>query len=76
MRHIMQVEDCDVLFEIDYRDGTPGWVTLANFGSKGIFLDDNEWDAFVQLVAEVNAFVELKKPSRTSSQNGRCLRLL
>lgn len=58
MRNIIQAENCDVMIEVDYRDGCPGWITIACFGSKGIFIDDDEWDAFVKLVAEADAMVK------------------
>lgn len=45
----------------------PGWVTIGYLGSdRGLMIDRDEWDAFMQLIVEINEQVlEARRSSNT-----------
>ena len=52
-RKFITVEGVNIVSEVsEVSEGF--WVTLACLGSTGLFIDNDEWDAFVKLVNETD----------------------
>lgn len=64
MKNLLQQEGTDLIAEVDYREGSPGWVTIAYLGGTGLIIDDAEWDHFVQLVLCTDTAVYAERERR------------
>ena len=46
----------EIIADVETNPLAPGWVEFGHVGgSHSLIIDNSEWDAFVALVAEVNA---------------------
>lgn len=42
----------------------PGWVAIGRVGESGLMIEESEWEAFAQLVANANQYIaEHRKPA-------------
>ena len=59
-RNFITVDGINIVSEVS-KISEGFWVTIACLGSTGLFIDNDEWDAFVKLVNETDKAVkELK----------------
>lgn len=54
---VFQQNGTNCVAAVDYCEGTPGWVAVKSPGSKGLFIRDYEWDAFIRLILEAHAYI-------------------
>ena len=62
-RAIVMVDKLGMVGEIeDNATDLDGWISIGHIGSSGqVLVDHEEWDAFVNLVGEIDVIIKEKK---------------
>ena len=61
-RTIVMVDKLGIIADIETGVDEPGWVTIGYVGSdRGLLVDVDEWEAFVNLVGEIDVIIKENK---------------